>query len=284
MDLKRFLRLSLFISLFTLNALPLLARANLEAGKGNVPIALQMYTLRHVGSLEEQFAMANKAGFNAVELVGDHNVSSDEMKSLLEKYNLKAISAHVQLTNLRQDMQSVVAFNNAVGNRVLIVPWIEPADRPASAQAWKDMAQELDNLARHLKKQGMTLGYHNHDFEMKKYNGKTALEILFDHAPNLAIELDMAWVTRGGQDPARLLKKYKGRVFAVHAKDHAPIGTRDDEMNFAPAGEGILTWDDIFPAAEKAGKVWFIVEHDAPKDPYSIITTARKFLLKHVNP
>lgn len=233
MDLKRFLRLSLFISLFTLNALPLLAWANLEAGKGNVPIALQMYTLRHVGSLEEQFAMANKAGFNAVELVGDHNVSSDEMKALLEKYNLKAISAHVQLTNLQQDMQSVVAFNNAVGNRVLIVPWIEPADRPASAQAWKDMAQELDNLARHLKKQGMTLGYHNHDFEMKKYNGKTALEILFDHAPNLAIELDMAWVTRGGQDPARLLKKYKGRVFAVHAKDHAPIGTRDDEMNFA---------------------------------------------------
>lgn len=233
MDLKRFLRLSLFISLFTLNALPLLARANLEAGKGNVPIALQMYTLRHVGSLEEQFAMANKAGFNAVELVGDHNVSSDEMKSLLEKYNLKAISAHIQLANLRQDSQSIVEFNNAIGNRVLIVPWIEPADRPASAQAWKDMAQELDNLARHLKKQGMTLGYHNHDFEMKKYNGKTALEILFDHAPNLAIELDMAWVTRGGQDPARLLKKYKGRVFAVHAKDHAPIGTRDDEMNFA---------------------------------------------------
>nr|WP_250895151.1 hypothetical protein [Dickeya dianthicola] len=53
MYLKRFLRLSLFISLFTLNALPFLARANLEAGKGNTPIALQMYTLRNVGSLED---------------------------------------------------------------------------------------------------------------------------------------------------------------------------------------------------------------------------------------
>lgn len=63
----------------------------------------------------------------------------------------------------------------------------------------------------------------------------------------------MAWVTRGGQDPARLLKKYKGRVFAVHAKDHAPIGTRDDEMNFAPAGEGILTWVKS-SRGRKAGK------------------------------
>ncbi len=33
-----------------------------------------------------------------------------------------------------------------------------------------------------LEQEGMTLAYHNHDFEMQKYGEKTALELLFDAA------------------------------------------------------------------------------------------------------
>ncbi|MGE1076488.1 sugar phosphate isomerase/epimerase, partial [Pseudomonas fragariae (ex Marin et al. 2024)] len=37
-------------------------------------IALQMYTLRNVGTMEQQFSLAQSAGFSAVELVGDQGV------------------------------------------------------------------------------------------------------------------------------------------------------------------------------------------------------------------
>lgn len=126
----------------------------------------------------------------------------------------------------------------------------------------------------------MQLGYHNHNFEMKKYGGITALEIILNHTKrdNLKLEMDAAWVSRGGQDPARLLQAYPGRVYAIHAKDNAGIGVRDDEMNFAPLGEGLLDWKTILPAAKASGVQWFIVEHDLPKDPWSIITTSHQNL------
>lgn len=243
-------------------------------------IGLQMYTLRNVGTPAEQFAMAHKAGFEHVELVGTHGLAAKELKSLLDKNHLTVTSSHVQLTALESDYMQTVAFNKAVGNHTIVVPWIKPEDRPDSTKAWIDYAQRLDKLGAKLRKDGMQLAYHNHNFEMKKYDGVTALEIIFNHsrAENLKLEMDAAWVSRGGQDPARLLKEYPGRIYAIHAKDNASIGIRDDEMNFAPLGEGLLDWKTILPAAKASGVKWFIIEHDKPKDAWSIITTSHQNL------
>ncbi len=95
--------------------------------------------------------------------------------------------------------------------------------------------------------------------------------------------MDAAWVSHGGQDPVRFLKKYPGRVYAIHAKDNASIGIRDDEMNFAPLGEGLLDWQAILPAAKESGVKWFIIEHDKPKDAWSIITTSHRNLSAALN-
>lgn len=243
-------------------------------------IALQMYTVRNEGTLEQQLALAHKAGFSHVELVGDHGVSADKMKTLLAKNDLTAVAAHVQLDALEQHYDQTVKFNKAVGNRMVIVPWVAPENRPDSKADWIQYAHRLDSIGKKLRNDGMQLGFHNHNFEMKKYDGETALEIIFDNTQkeNLQLELDAAWASRGGQDPARLLNKYPGRVYAIHAKDNASIGVRDDEMNFAPLGEGILDWKTILPAATASGVKWFIVEHDKPKDAQSIITTSHENL------
>lgn len=259
-----------------------LSMAPLQALAADVEdeMALQMYTLRNVGTPAEQFAMAHKAGFKHVELVGSHDMDAKELKTLLEKNQLTATSAHVQLKALEEEYPQTVAFNKAVGNDTIVIPWIEPEDRPDTTQGWIDYAQRLDKMGAKLRKDGIQLGYHNHDFEMKKYDGVTALEIIFNNsnADNLKLEMDAAWVFRGGQDPARILKEYPGRVFAIHAKDSASIGVRDDEMNFAPLGEGLLDWTTILPAAKASGVKWFIIEHDKPKDAWSIISTSHQNL------
>jgi len=257
-----------------------LSAAQPSAANVENEIALQMYTLRNVGTPAEQFAMASKAGFEHVELVGNHGLDADEMKSLLAKNHLTVTSSHEQLSALEQHYQQTVAFNKAVGNSTIVVPWIEPQDRPDSAQGWKDFAQRLDTLGAKLRQDGMQLAYHNHNFEMKKYDGVTALEIVFNHSrpENLKLEMDAAWISRGGQDPARILQQYPGRVYAIHAKDNAAIGIRDDEMNFTPLGEGLLDWATILPAAKASGVKWFIIEHDKPKDAWSIIDTSHKNL------
>ncbi len=257
-----------------------LSAVSAQAENFNNEIALQMYTLRNAGTVAQQFAMAQSAGFQNVELVGNQGLDSAQMKTLLSKNHLQVTSAHIQLHELENNYQKTVAFNKAIGNPMVIVPWIEPADRPDSTQGWIDYAQRLDKLGAKLHKDGLQLGYHNHNFEMKKYDGVTALEIILNHTQpqNLKLEMDAAWVSRGGQDPVRILQTYPKRVYAIHAKDNAAIGVRDDEMNFAPLGEGLLDWQHIVPAAKASGVRWFIVEHDAPKNPWSIITTSYRNL------
>jgi sugar phosphate isomerase/epimerase len=253
------------------------ATALLAAPAVDRQIALQMYTLRNVGTLEQQFLLAQSAGFSAVELVGDQGVSRDELNRLLKKYNLTVTSAHVQLEALRRQLPETIAFNRAVGNKVLVVPYLQPAERPSDARGWQKLGDELNALGARLRKEGMRLAYHNHDFEMKKYQGKTGLEWLVDatRPNNLALEIDAAWVSRGGQDPVRLIKRYPDRLFALHAKDNAGIGVRDDERNFAPLGEGLLAWGDIVAVAQEEARPLYIVEHDLPKDPAAIIRASK---------
>jgi sugar phosphate isomerase/epimerase len=101
---------------------------------------------------------------------------------------------------------------------------------------------------------GMRLAYHNHDFELVDFDGRTGLELLFAAAgPDLQTELDLAWVARAGLDPAVMLGKFRGHVFAVHAKDNAPKGQAEDEGGFAAVGQGVLDWNAILPAAAAAG-------------------------------
>lgn len=79
-----------------------------------------------------------------------------------------------------------------------------------------------------------------------------------------------------------MLGKFRGRVFAVHAKDNAPKGQAQDEGGFAAVGQGVLDWNAILPAAAAAKVQWYIVEHDQPRDPAKVIQTGADYLREHL--
>ncbi|MEA9580399.1 sugar phosphate isomerase/epimerase [Xanthomonas nasturtii] len=268
------------LALLLFVALPAFAR---DAAGPQKPIAVQMYTLRNAGSLDQQLKIVHDAGVGAVETVGMHNVSAAQLKQLLDKYSIKAISSHVQLAELRKNLDTVVAFNRSIGNTTLVVPYLDAKDRPTDAAGWTALGKELGQIAKRLRAKGMHLAYHNHDFELVDFNGKTGLELLFAAAgPDLKTELDLAWVARAGYDPAVMLGKFKGRMFAVHAKDNAPKGQAEDEGGFASIGQGVLDWNAILPAAAGAGVRWYIIEHDRPRDPATVIQTGADYLREHL--
>ncbi|WP_313139676.1 sugar phosphate isomerase/epimerase [Stenotrophomonas sp.] len=268
------------VALLLLTALPVFAA---ETRSPEKPIAVQMYTLRNAGALDQQLKIVHDAGVQAVETVGTQNVSAAELKQLLDKYGIKAISSHTALADLRNDLDNVVAFNRAIGNTTLVVPYLDSKDRPSDAAGWTALGQELGRIARQVQAQGMRLAYHNHDFELVDVDGRTGLELLFDAAgPDLQTELDLAWVARSGHDPAVMLGKFRGRLFAVHAKDNAAKGQAEDEGGFAAVGQGVLDWNAILPAATDAGVKWYIVEHDQPRDPAKVIQTGADYLRKHL--
>jgi sugar phosphate isomerase/epimerase len=249
-----------------------------DAGKP-LPIAAQMYTLRDAGSVDQQFAILDRAGISNVETVDMQNLSSDELKALLEKHKIKVISSHVPIARMRTELDKVIAEQKAVGNTVITMPYLMPDQRPTDAKGWEALGKELGGYADKLKAEGFSMAYHNHDFELAEFDGKTALEIILAAAgPNLKSELDVAWVARSGHDPAQFLPRLEGRLFAIHAKDNAPAGTAEKEKGFATIGTGILDWAAILPSAKSAGAQWYILEHDMPINAEDVLTKGNAYL------
>lgn len=263
-----------------LAALPCFAR---NAQTPAEPIAVQMYTLRNVASLDEQLQIVQDAGVHAVETGFTRDVAATQFRQLADKHSIKVISTHVQLAELRKDLDGVVAFNKAIGSSVLVIPYLPKEDSPTDAAGWIALGKELGKLSRKVRAKGMTLAFHNHMVELADFNGKTGLELLFEGAgPRLKAELDVGWVSRAGHDPVAMLGKLRGRVFAIHAKDHAPEGQAKEENGFTAMGKGVVNWNAVLPAAAKAGVQWYIIEHDQPLDPAAVVKTGADYLREHL--
>jgi len=266
-------------SLFVCAALPAANRSQHES-----PIAVQMYTLRSIASLEEQFTAVKAAGITAIEIFGNQGVSAAELNALVRKYGLKIVSGHVELSDLRENFEAVIAFHKAIGNRHLVVPALILSQMPGTDPAgWAEAGWYLGEMARRVEAEDMVLAYHNHSYEFADFGGKTGLEIMFAAAgPSLQAELDMSWVARAGYDPVDMLERFSGRVFAIHAKDRAPLGKADNHLGLADVGSGTLDWAAILPAATKAGAQWIIIEHDLPHDPADSVKRSAAYLRTHL--
>lgn len=251
-----------------------------------LPIAVQLYSLRNLTMpFDELLGKVAEIGYTGVETVGDHGLSADEMNALLKKHNLQAVSAHVAISAMDADLDSVIAFHKAIGNDTLVVPFLAPDDRAKDAAGWRALGQRLNAIGERCHAAGMHLLYHNHAFEMETVEGKLAIDWLMEgaSAAHVGFEVDLAWVVRGGQDGVQMLNKYAGRCSRVHCKDLAPEGENEDQMGFADVGHGTLDWSTLLPAAKAAGAEWYIVEHDLPKEPLVSIGRSFAFLQKELS-
>ena len=247
----------------------------------NLPLAVQLYSLRMLpDSLDVVLGHVAAAGYRGVETIGNHGLSASAMQELLDKHNLRPISSHVALAALEQDLESIIEFNQAIGNQVITIPFLAAELRPTDQAGWAALGERFGQLGKQLAEAGMRLLYHNHAFEMERTNGKLMIEWMLDSTDPayLQWEPDLAWVVRGEVDPVTLLEKYAGRCPRVHVKDLSPAGTNEEEKGFADVGYGTLDWSVLLPAARAAGAEWYIVEHDLPSNPLRTIQRSFDYL------
>lgn len=229
------------------------------------PIALQMYTLREdaqqdfIGTLRKVAAL----GYGAVELAGMGGMTAEQLRPALDELGLKVSGAHIALNRLEGELDAVIAEMKTLGGRYVICPFLPPDRRPDGA-GYRTLAQTLSEIGRTVQQHGLQMAYHNHDFELQRFDGATGLEIMRDNSDPalLAFELDMYWVAYAGMDPLAVLKSFAGRVPLVHLKD-MKAGNRV----FAEVGSGTLDIPAIIATAEQAGAEWFIVEQDRCERP-----------------
>jgi len=226
-------------------------------------IALQMYTVRDDQSKDFRGTLTKVAemGYPAVEFAGYGGLSAEQIADLLRELGITAAGTHTGVEALQNDFAGVVRFHHTIGAKFVTVPSI-PGNRYTRDEAgFRSAAKDLGELGRRLAAEGLALGYHNHDFEFFKADGRYGLDILYDETDpaHLRAELDVFWAKKGGVDPAEYMRKLGPRCSLVHIKDMAADGS------FAEVGTGSIDFTSIFAAGLAIGSEWYIVEQDVCK-------------------
>ena len=249
----------------------------------SLPIALQIYSVRTDAERDTEgtFKALRGMGYEGAEFAGLYGKTAKEFAALVAKSGLEPVSAHVGIAEMRADINKVIKDYTEIGCRHIAVPWLGEEDRPGGAN-WAQTVADIRRFGEILRDNGITLSYHNHDFEFARdENGEYHLDVLYKTVPAdiLKVELDTCWARVGGVDPAEYLLKYSGRCPLVHLKDYvgeksrnmyALIGVDENEkkehkaFEYRSVGDGVQDFKKICSAAEKAGAEWFIIEQDEP--------------------
>jgi sugar phosphate isomerase/epimerase len=229
-------------------------------------LSFQLYSSRNFPPLETQLATLAAIGYRQVEPYGGLYDDPGRLADALAHAGLTAPSGHVALAAVRDAPDRVAAIAQRIGMRYVVVPYLAADERPADSEGWRQIGATLNRLAEDYADRGLVLAWHNHDFEFAPLaDGGVPMSLLLDAAPEVALELDLAWAVKGGVDPVEWLQRYRGRVIACHIKDIAVEDT-DEEDGWADVGHGRLDWAVLAPAAVDAGAELLVVEHDAPSD------------------
>jgi len=252
-------------------------------------VGLQLYGVRESmkNDFEGTLREVAKMGYEYVEFAGYFGKSTDEIKALLDKYGLKCISVHQTLDFFDENPEEKIKFLKTFGVKYNVIPWYKK-EALAGTDAWGETVNKFRAAADFFFEHGMMLGYHNHDFEFEKYEGKYLHDYIFDAIPEDKIfpELDTCWVHYAGIRPEDKIREFSGRVPLLHLKDFVckalgggpvydliggdgkNIGASREEngFEFRPLGDGIQNFSAILEAAEEAGVEIVIVEQDRTYD------------------
>ena len=249
-------------------------------------VGIQLYGVRNAmaADFEGTLQKIKDMGYEYVEMAGYFDHTGEEIKEILDRIGLKCVSVHQTIDFFNEEPEKKIAFLKAFGVRYVVIPWYNQA-LLAGGAAWEETKALFNRVADLLKANDMCLGYHNHDFEFEKFEGKYLHDYIFEAVPSDRIqpELDTCWVHYAGVDPVAKIKEFSGRLDLLHLKDfvckqlgggpvYDLIGedgkpmkkpTREDNgFEFRPLGQGRQDFASILAAAEEAGVELVIVEQD----------------------
>ena len=233
-------------------------------------LSYQLYSSRMFPPLEETLKMLAEIGYAHVEGYGALVADADAMDALergLHATGLTMPSCHVGLAMCEGEPDAVLAIAERFGIETVVIPFIMPDDRPTDLSGWLAYGARLSAVAEKLAASGRRLAYHNHDFEFAPLpDASLPIDLIFEAAPDVLFEYDVAWAVRAGADPMAPIDRYGARIAIAHLKDLAPDGEATDEDGWADVGHGTMAWPTLFNAMKSAGTQHFAAEHDNPSD------------------
>ena len=261
----------------------------------NLPIGLQLYTVGKEMDADPAGTLKAVAatGYKQVELSPLGKTPPKELKKMLDDNGLTNPSGHYMLPDLLSKLPELTELAHLFGQEFMVVtiPWVadvsrfkvDPGDQMAlffavirglTLDDWKWNAEQFNKVGEQVKKAGLQLAYHNHNFEWRAYDVVVAYDefLRLTDAGLVKLELDCGWATVAGQDPVAYLTKYPDRYTLLHIKDFhkgfKPRTTIQDKeigpLEPTELGRGAIDYSKLLAAARKAKIRAQFVEQEPP--------------------
>ncbi len=224
-------------------------------------VGIQLYSVRKemlddaTGTLKKLAAIGYKELESAKSTKGNYyGLSAKEIKKITHDLGMNMRSGHVHID---KDFQQSIDAAAEAGQEYLVCSSLPFQGQTISN--YEKCADAFSKAATDCKKSKIKFGYHNHDYEFDKVNGKVLYDILLDKTDPaiVTMEMDIGWVIMTGNDPLACFNKYPGRFPLWHLKDMDPVTKHSTEF-----GKGKINIASLFKNTAKSGMKYFFVEQE----------------------
>jgi sugar phosphate isomerase/epimerase len=255
--------------------------------KGKFKLGLQLYTIRDAIAKDVRTTMKQIAGYGYEEVEtygfnkGYWGLEPKVAKQILDENNLATSSGHYDLDkyllnnatedDMKRYVDDCIEGAHALKQDYIVWPWLHPSLR--SIEKFKLVAATLNKTGEQIKKGGLQLAYHNHDFEFIEQDGQIGYDIILNEtdASLVKLQMDLYWTAYASKlKPHEWFIKQPGRCVSWHLKDMDKV-TRDYEV----MGEGSIDFTTIMPDAKLAGVKHMFVEQGGNFKPDAMSCVAR---------
>ena len=171
----------------------------------------QLYSSRKFPPLSETLSMVAALGYTQVEGFGGLYGPADDpsaLRGMLDANGLSMPTGHMAVDAIEADPAAAIATARTLGMTTVFAPHLAADLRPEDASGWAAFGKRVAEAGKPILDAGLKYGWHNHNFELEKVDGEFVLDLILAESDDVSLELDLAWVKVGGQDPVEWIEKH----------------------------------------------------------------------------
>ena len=211
---------------------------------------------------------------------------------LIKEANLKVVSLHKDLGSIEKDIQEAAKEAKKFDTSNVVITGMYRFDYRNKAKV-DDLCKKLNESGRQLKEEGITLLYHNHNYEFQKVDEKqTAYDYILANTDSdyVSFELDSYWPTEAGVCALDLMNKLGNRMKLYHINDRGtklqkPMMTPILKSDSCELGYGNMNLEVLCEKALSVGVESVVLESHKnwiDNSPVKSLQVSAEFLNKNV--
>ncbi|MCL2069249.1 MAG: sugar phosphate isomerase/epimerase, partial [Oscillospiraceae bacterium] len=177
-----------------------------------------LYKLVEAGQFEQALTMAAASGVDGIEMYEHYSVPAIVYRKAFNNTGIVCCGSHNRLGSLRDNLDHVMEYNYALGNRTIICHFLGQEER-GTKDKWLYAAESFNNIAALLKRNGFDFLYHNHDFEFREsFDGVCGMDLIINNTDQhlVGFELHVSHLPKFNLDEAEYIKKLGRRIKFLH--------------------------------------------------------------------